>query len=99
MCCDFCDGKEASVTGMTYDSQNGFTFFGKNMDEVIEMTIQEMQLIQSHKIRVRENSAKEINQNPTQDFCFHAHTQRCGHGAKDTGDEEWVQNAIKGGIN
>ena len=65
---------------------------------VEEMTEQEIQLIQSHKARVRENSSKEINQNPTQDFCFHTHTQRCGHGAKDTGDEEWVQNAIKGGI-
>ena len=98
LCCDFCDGKEASVTGMTYDSKNGFAFFGKDMDKVIEMTEQEIQLIQSHKARVRENSSKEINQNPTQDFCFHTHTQRCGHGAKDTGDEEWVQNAIKGGI-
>ncbi len=98
LCCDFCDEKEASVTGMTYDSKNGFAFFGKDMDKVIEMTEQEIQLIQSHKARVRENSSKEINQNPTQDFCFHTHTQRCGHGAKDTGDEEWVQNAIKGGI-
>jgi len=98
LCCDFCDGKEASVTGMTYDSKEGFTFFGKDMDKVIEMTKEEMKLIQDHKDRVREERAKEVNQNPTQDFCFHTHTTRCGHGAKDTGDEEWVQNAIKGGI-
>lgn len=98
LCCDFCDGKEASVTGMSYDSENGFTFVGKDMDRVIEMTEQEIQLIKEHKLRVRENGKKENNQNPTQDFCLHTHTQRCGHGAKDTGDEEWVQNAVKGGI-
>ena len=98
LCCDFCDGKEASVTGMSYDSEKGFTFIGKDMDRVIEMTEQEIQLIREHKSRVRENNTWKINQNPTQDFCFHTHTQRCGHGAKDTGDEEWVQNAIKGGI-
>lgn len=98
LCCDFCDGREASVTGMSYDSKNGFTFIGKDMNRVIEMTEQEIQLIREHKLRVRENNTREINQNPTQDFCFHTHTQRCGHGAKDTGDEEWVQNAIKGGI-
>lgn len=98
LCPDFCDGKEASVTGMSYDSENGFTFIGKDMDRVIEMTEQEIQLIREHRSRVRENNTREINQNPTQDFCFHTHTGRCGHGAKDTGDEEWVQNAIKGGI-
>lgn len=98
LCCDFCDGKEASVTGMSYDSEKGFTFIGKDMDRVIEMTEQEIQLIREHESRVRENNNRGINQNPIQDFCFHTHTQRCGHGAKDTGDEEWVQNAIKGGI-
>jgi len=98
LCCDFCDGKEASVTGMTYDSQNGFTFFGKNMDEVIEIDMEEMQLIQQHRERVKQIREGEVNKNPTQDFCFHTHTERCGHGAKDTGDEEWVQHAIKGGI-
>lgn len=98
LCCDFCDGKEASVTGMSFDSEKGFTFIGKDMDRVIEMTEQEIQLIQSHKARVRENSKNERNQNPTQDFCLHTHTQRCGHGAENTGDEEWVQNAIKGGM-
>ena len=45
LCCDFCDGKEASVTGMSYDSENGFTFIGKDMDRVIEMTEQEIQQI------------------------------------------------------
>lgn len=98
LCCDFCDGKEASVTGMSYDSEKGFTFIGKDMDRVIEMTEREIQLIKEHRLSVRENGKKENNQNPTQDFCLHTHTQRCGHGAKDTGDEEWVQNAIKGGI-
>ena len=98
LCCDFCDGKQASVTGMSYDSKKGFTFSGKDMDEEIEMTLEEMQLIQDHISRIREIKQEQVNQNPTQDFCFHTHTQRCGHGAKDTGDEEWVEHAIKGGI-
>ena len=98
LCCDFCDGKQASVTDMSYDSKTGFTFSGKDMDKEIEMTLEEMQLIQEHILRIRESKKQEINQNPTQDFCFHTHTQRCGHGAKDTGDKEWVEHAIKGGI-
>lgn len=98
LCCDFCDGKQASVTGMSYDSKTGFTFSGKDMDEEIEMTLEEMQLIQEHISRTRESKQEQVNQNPIQDFCFHTHTQRCGHGAKDTGDEEWVEHAIKGGI-
>ena len=88
LCCDFCDGKQASVTDMSYDSKTGFTFSGKDMDKEIEMTLEEMQLIQEHILRIRESKKQEINQNPTQDFCFHTHTQRCGHGAKDTGDKE-----------
>lgn len=98
LCCDFCDGKQASVTDMSFDNKTGFTFSGKDMDKEIEMTLEEMQLIQEHILRIRESKKQEINQNPTQDFCFHTHTQRCGHGAKDTGDEEWVEHAIKGGI-
>ena len=98
LCCDFCDGKQASVTGMSYDSATGFTFSGKDMDKEIVMSLEEMKLIEEHKSRVRESKKQEVNQNPTQDFCFHTHTQRCGHGAKDTEDEKWVQNAIKGGI-
>lgn len=97
LCCDFCDGKQASVTDMSYDSKTGFTFSGKDMDKEIEMTLEEMQLIQKHISRIRESKKEKINQNPIQDFCFHTHTQRCGHGAKDTGDEEWVEHAIKGG--
>ena len=62
------------------------------------MTKDEMQLIQQHRERVKQIREGELNKNPIQDFCFHTHTERCGHGAKDTGDEEWVQNAIKGGI-
>lgn len=98
LCCDFCDGKQASVTDMSYDSKTGFTFSGKDMDKEIEMTLEEMQLIQEHILRIRESKKEKINQNPIQDFCFHTHTQRCGHGAKDTGDEDWVEHAIKGGI-
>lgn len=98
LCCDFCDGKQASVTDMSYDSKTGFTFSGKDMDKEIEMTLEEMQLIQKHISRIRESKKEKINQNPIQDFCFHTHTQRCGHGAKDTGDKEWVEHAIKGGI-
>ena len=98
LCCDFCDGKEASVTGMTYDAEGKFSFGGKNMDEVIELTPEDKELIRAHRERVREAKNKQINQNPKQDFCFHTHTQRCGHAARDKGDEEWVQNAIQGGI-
>lgn len=98
LCPGFCDGKQASITGMSYDSKTGFTFSGKDMDKEIEMTLEEMQLIQEHISRIRESKKEEVNQNPTQDFCFHTHTQRCGHGAKDTGDEEWIEHAIKGGI-
>ena len=98
LCCDFCDGKEASVTGMSYDSKLGFVFSGKDMEKEIEVILEEMKLIQEHRARIKESEKQEVIQNPTQDFCFHTHTQRCGHGAKDTGDEEWVQNAIKGGI-
>ena len=98
LCCDFCDGRQASVTGMSYDSKTGFTFSGKDMDKEIEMTLEEMKLIQEHIARVRESEKQAINQNPIQDFCFHTHTERCGHAAKDTGDEEWVKHAIKGGI-
>ncbi len=98
LCPDFCDGKQASITGMSYDSKTSFTFSGKDMDKEIEMTLEEMQLIQEHISRIRESKKEEVNQNPTQDFCFHTHTQRCGHGAKDTGDEEWIEHAIKGGI-
>lgn len=98
LCCDFCDGRQASVTGMSYDSKTGFTFSGKDMDKKIEVSLEEMQLIQEHISRIRESKKQEVNQNPVQDFCFHTHTQRCGHGAKDTGDEEWVEHAIKGGI-
>ena len=98
LCADFCDGKQASITGMSYDSKTGFTFSGKDMDKEIEMTLKEMQLKQEHLSRIRESKKEEVNQNPTQDFCFHTHTQRCGHGAKDTGDKEWIEHAIKGGI-
>ncbi len=98
LCCDFCDGKQASVTGMSYDNTTGFTFSGKDVDKEIVMSLEEMKLIQDHMLRVKESKKQEVNQNPIQDFCFHTHTQRCGHGAKDTGDEEWVKNAIKGGI-
>lgn len=52
LCCDFCDGKQASVTDMSYDSKTGFTFSGKDMDKEIEMTLEEMQLIQEHILRI-----------------------------------------------
>lgn len=55
LCCDFCDGKQASVTDMSYDSKTGFTFSGKDMDKEIEMTLEEMQLIQEHILRIRES--------------------------------------------
>ncbi|MBR5227432.1 MAG: endo-1,4-beta-xylanase [Clostridia bacterium] len=98
LCCGFCEGKEASVNQMSYSEEKGFCFAGKNMDIEIEMTEPEMQLISEHRQYVAEMNEKEINSNPIQDFAYHVHTQRCGHGAKDTGDKEFIQNAIKGGI-
>lgn len=98
LCCDFCEGKEASVNQMSYSKEQGFCFSGKNMDMEIEITEQDMQLISEHRQYVAEMKKKEINSNPIQDFAYHVHTQRCGHGAKDTGDKEFIENAIKGGI-
>lgn len=98
LCADFCKEKHASIIDMNYDEENGFTFLGKDMDKEIKVTQQEINIIQEHKKGIRTNEEQEINLHPIQDFCFHTHTQRCGHGAKDTGDEEWVKNAIKGGI-
>lgn len=98
LCCDFCDGKQASITGMSYDSKNGFSFYGKDMDTEIIMSKEEMNLIEEHKNKILEMDKQKVNPNPTQDFCLHTHTQRCGHGARDTGDEEWVEHAITGGI-
>lgn len=98
LCCDFCEGKEASVNQMSYSEEQGFGFSGKNMDIEIEITEQDMQLISEHRRYVAEMKKKEINSNPIQDFAYHVHTQRCGHGAKDTGDKEFIENAIKGGI-
>jgi len=98
LCCDFCDGKEASITGMSYDKEKGFTFSGKDMDKVIEMTEQEMKLIREHQEKIRQQRKEQLKQNPVQDFCYHTHTERCGHAQKDTGEEEYIENAIKGGI-
>ena len=44
VCPVFCDGKQASVIGMSYDREKGFTFSGKEI-EPIEMTEEEMQII------------------------------------------------------
>ena len=96
LCCDFCNGKHASITGMEYNG-NTFMFFGKEIQE-IELTDEEEKLIEEHIKEVKKRANNEVIKNPTQDFCFHTHTSRCGHGAKDTGDEEWVEHAIKGGI-
>lgn len=48
LCCDFCDGKEASVTGMSYDCKNGFSFSGKDMDTEIKITSEDENLISDH---------------------------------------------------
>ena len=96
ICADFCEGKEASIIEMNYDNKNGFTFSGKDMDKEIIITESEKKLIEEHKKRVAKTS--EINENPVQDFCFHTHTSRCGHGAEITSDEDWVINAINAGI-
>lgn len=41
-------------------------------------------------------SNKTVTQNQRQDFCYHTHTKRCGH-AKGS-DDEYVRQAIAGGI-
>lgn len=43
------------------------------------------------------NSNRTIINNPRQDFCYHVHTRRCGH-AEDVSDEQYIIQAIKGGI-
>ncbi|MBO6242959.1 MAG: PHP domain-containing protein, partial [Clostridia bacterium] len=49
----------------------------------------------AHKERAKQ---KCINSNPIQNYCYHTHTERCGHAAKDTSDREFIENAIQGGI-
>ena len=97
LCMEKADGKEASVTGMSYDGTD-FRFFGKDMDRTIEITEPELKLIEESKKRFREKEKTKVNQNPIQDFSYHNHTLRCGHAASDTGLEEYIEQAIKGGI-
>ncbi len=99
LCCDFCEGKQASVIKMSYDEKTGeFSYSGKGMDEVIEMSEQEMKLIEHHQQSAKKRELESINSNPIQDYCYHTHTERCGHAAKDTSDREFIENAIQGGI-
>ena len=95
---DTCDKEESPVNRMSYDREKGFIFMDKDTETQIEITEKDIQLIREHKSRTRKNNIIEINQNPIQDFCFHTHTSRCGHGAKKSEDEEWVKKAIKGGL-
>ena len=98
LCPDFCDGEQASIIGMSYDKINGFTFFGKDIDKIIEMSEDEMQLIRNHQEETKKRNEKKTIENPVQDFCYHTHTERCGHAKKDTGDKEYIESAIKGGL-
>lgn len=98
LCPDFCNGEQASIIGMSYDKEKGcFTFFGKDIDKEIEMT-EEMQLIRNHQEKTKKRNEEKIIENPVQDFCYHTHTERCGHADKDTGDKEYIKSAIKGGL-
>ena len=97
LCCDMAEGKEASVVDMEFDGEK-FTYFGKDVDNVIEMTDKDMTLISASMDRFEQNRKKSINQNPIQDFSYHNHTSRCGHAQPNTSIEEYIQEAIKGGI-
>lgn len=101
LCPDFCNGEQASIIGMSYDENDekkGFTFFGKDIDKLIEMTEAEMQIVRNHQERIKKRNEEKIIENPVQDFCYHTHTERCGHAEKDTGDKEYIKSAIKGGL-
>jgi len=98
LCPDFCNGEQASIIGMSYDEKKGFTFFGKDIDKVIEMSEDEMQLIRNHQEETKKRNEEKIIENPVQDFCYHTHTERCGHADKDTGDKKYIESAIKGGL-
>ncbi|MBO5348740.1 MAG: endo-1,4-beta-xylanase [Clostridia bacterium] len=98
LCPDFCNGEQASIIGMSYDEKKGFAFFGKDIDKVIEMSEYEMQLIRNHQEETKKRNEEKIIENPVQDFCYHTHTERCGHADKDTGDKEYIESAIKGGL-
>lgn len=94
LCCDICDGKYGSITG--YDGKN---YFGKDMDEEIILTPEEEQLINENIEREAKRREEELkSRRPLQDYCYHVHTERCGHAAKDTSDERYIQEAISGGI-
>ena len=97
LCCDLAEGKEASIIGMSYEDGK-FTYFGKDVDTVIEMTEQEMKLIEESRKRYKIKEAESINRNPVQDFSYHNHTSRCGHAQENTSIEEYILHAIKGGM-
>lgn len=95
--CDMADGKEASVVGMSY-GKDGFSYFGKDIDQVIEMTDTEMYLINQSRERFKQKEIEQRVKNPVQDFSYHNHTSRCGHAQPLTSIEEYIKQAIKGGI-
>ena len=97
LCCDMAEGKEASVIGMSFDGSR-FEFFGKDIDQVIEMTPAEMQMIKQSMERFKQKEKEQRVKNPVQDFSYHNHTSRCGHAQALTSIEEYIKQAIKGGI-
>lgn len=97
LCCDMMNGKDASVIGMSFEDGK-FTYFGKDVDTVIEMTQDEMSLIEESRKRFKEKEVSSINRNPVQDFSYHNHTSRCGHAQANTSIEEYIKHAIKGGL-
>ena len=97
LCCDMMNGKDASVVGMSFEDGK-FTYFGKDVDTIIEMTPEEMSIIEESRKRFREKEISSINKNPIQDFSYHNHTSRCGHAQPNTSIEEYIKHAIKGGM-
>lgn len=97
LCCDMAEGKEASIIGMSFEDGK-FTYFGKDVDTVIEMTPEEMNLINKNRERYKQIKQNSINRSPVQDFSYHNHTSRCGHAQPKTSIEEYIEHAIKGGI-
>ena len=97
LCADLAHGKEASVIDMKFDGSS-FEFSGKDMDQVIEMTPVEMQMINQSRERFKQKEREQRVKRPVQDFSYHNHTMRCGHAQALTGIEDYIKQAIKGGI-
>lgn len=90
---EFCtweyENKRASMNG--YDEVKKI-FFGKEIGLAKPPSEKQVCLIEQIKQKERECVSSK------QDFNYHTHTQRCGHAEPDRTDEEFVKEAIRGGI-